>query len=137
MDAAADCPVDNASPQADLPRRDVSRSRAIVVTVIAASAFLWLLAIFQMLFVVPRFEKTFAEFRMRVPYVTEIVIRHGTWFVPVCLLMAIAVCWMRRSNLMWVLLLVLLPFFLNLVVAGSYYFPYRALASAMGWWMPW
>src|SRR5947209_4939937 len=108
MSQAADLPIENTSaPPGPL-------SSLFVVTTIVGSSLLWLAGVFQTVFIVPRFEKMFLEFKMKLPLATEWVMRNGLWFVFVCLVVAVAVSLVLRKPWAWLAVLVLLPVLINL-----------------------
>lgn len=96
---------------------------------------LWLAVAFQSLFIVPRFEKVFSDFKMRLPLATEWVMEmtRGIWCIaPACLIALILVCLIPRSRWVGFVLIVLLPLLLNLLIIASLYFPYAALVEGLG-----
>src|SRR6266404_5355254 len=56
-------------------------SIAITAVIVGIAILLWLVVPVLLIFVVPSFEKTFADFRMRLPLSTEVVIAMSRWCV--------------------------------------------------------
>ena len=50
------------------------------VALITLAELLWLAVVVAMLFVVPHFERTFADFAVRLPHVTEAAVLASRWF---------------------------------------------------------
>jgi hypothetical protein len=98
---------------------------------IAFSICLWSVAAFQIVFVIPRFVKIFADFRMSVPIVTQIVIDHSMWIVPVMMLVTFMLCAVVRSRWLWILLLIGVPVFVNLAIIVNLYYPQMLLLEGL------
>jgi hypothetical protein len=116
------------------PGSSTPPGRNVVVVVVAAvcSAWLWETVAFQIVFVVPRFERLFAEFGLRLPWMTERVIRDAWWIALVCLIVLLFGCMGQRTRRFGFVLLVLVPLALNLLIIVSLYLPYTALVEALG-----
>jgi type II secretory pathway component PulF len=97
------------------------------------SFLLWLAVVVQFVFLVPRFERLFGEFKMKMPLLTEWVIHHSRWAVPAIAITALLVCISlgRRSRWPWLFLLFLLPLVINVLVGVSLYFPYMVLLDGL------
>jgi type II secretory pathway component PulF len=130
MSQAIDMPVDNAAPQ---PGWRI----LLVVVLILLSTVLWVAAAVQVLFVLPRFEKLFNDFAMKIPFVTEQVIRQSWWVAPTCFFVAGVTCFTTRSRWVRRICLILAPLILNLLMGMSLYFPYTALVAGLGGRNPW
>src|SRR5437870_2489734 len=65
--------------QPDSPPRPASL--LVTAFVVALSALLALGVVAELLFMVPTYEKLFAEFRMAIPWVTEVTIYASRWVV--------------------------------------------------------
>jgi hypothetical protein len=105
------------------------------VAIVVAAVFgtlLWFTVAFQVLFIVPRFDKVFADFRLKLPLMTEWVIRDTWWFSLGCLLVVLSLCISRRSRWAGIILLVVVPLIINLIIVAGLYFPYVALAEGLG-----
>jgi hypothetical protein len=126
MSHAADLPLDNAS--------TLKRGPSIFAMAVAGifALVLWLVVAFQVFFVVPKFEKTFLEFKMKLPLMTEWVIRDLWWFASACLIASILFCVIPRSRWAALIVLVALPLVLNLLIIASLYFPHAALMEGLG-----
>jgi len=106
-----------------------------IVAISVAAAFgvlLWMTVGFQVLFIVPRFERIFLDFRMKLPYMTEWVISDTWWLASVCLLGILLLCISRQSRWAGIVLLVIAPLIINLIIVAGLYFPYVALAEGLG-----
>lgn len=116
-------------PEPVAPRRDP----VLIVVCGVMSLVLWMLVVAQFLVFVPKFENLASEFRMKLPWLTEWVIRDAGWCVPAILVVAIVACLAlgRRSSWPWLFVLILLPLFLNLLVGLSIYFPYMELLEGL------
>lgn len=97
------------------------------------SVLLWLGVVGQLVFLVPRFERLFGEFKMKVPLLTEWVIRDSRWAVPAVTFAAFLVCigLGRRTPWPWLFLLLLLPLVINGLVGVSLYFPFMELHEGL------
>ncbi len=98
------------------------------------SFLLWLAVVAQLVFIVPRSEGVFGDFKMKMPLLTEWVIHHSRWAVPAIAITALLVCISlgRRSPWPWLFLLLLLPLVINVLVGASLYFPYMELLDGLG-----
>ena len=130
MSHAPDLPLDHVSQPSAPPARGPSIF-AIAVASIFALVF-WLFVAFQALFIVPRVEKTFLEFKMKLPLMTEWVMRDLWWFASASLIASILFCIIPRSRWIALIVLVALPLVLNLLIIASLYFPYTALMEGLG-----
>jgi type II secretory pathway component PulF len=112
---------------------------AIVVPVVAG--LLWLTAAFQLLVIVPRFEKLFMDFKMKLPLLTEWLIRDAWWGAPAGLAfwtsIGIALCFSRRTRWLGLTLVVVAPLLFNLLVFLGICIPYVELVKAIGDAPPW
>src|SRR5688500_3203683 len=77
--------------------------------VIAFSTLLWLTVGFQTLFLVPRFDTLFDEFRMALPWITELVLRRSWWLAPGLIAASILACALVRFRWVWGMVLIVLP----------------------------
>src|SRR5262245_15618150 len=69
----------------------------------------WAVAGFQIIFLMPRFAKIFADFHLKVPVATQQLIDHGWWLVPVLMLLTFLLCAVFRTRWMWIALLIGVP----------------------------
>jgi hypothetical protein len=116
-----------------LPGNSTPPGRNVVVVIYAVcSALLWLTVAFQIVFIVPRFERIFTEFGLRLPWMTERVIRDAWWIALVCLIVLLFGCMGQRTRRFGIVLLVVVPLALNLLILVSLYLPYTALVEALG-----
>jgi hypothetical protein len=105
----------------------------LVITVLTVFSLpLWLAVAFQIVFIAPRFEKLFADFKMKIPLATELVIFDGWWIAPACLVAALLLCVARQSRWTGLILLVVLPLVINVLIITSLYLPYAALVEGLG-----
>lgn len=111
-----------------------SSSLLLVVVASVLSSLLWLGVIGQTFVLVPRCERLFGEFRMKLPTVTEWVIAGSRWVVPAVTIAVLVVCLAlgKRSPWAWLFLLFLLPFVANVFIGVSLYFPYMELLDGFG-----
>lgn len=81
----------------------------------------------------PRCQRLFGDFRMKLPIVTEHVIHDSGWAVPAVALATLIVCLAlgRRSHWPWLFLLLLLPLVVNVLVCASLYFPYMEMLEGL------
>jgi hypothetical protein len=123
---------------ANLPRDDAPlpppRGPGMVFLVIvgALAIVLWFALAYEIVLVLPRFEKLFAEFHMRLPWFTERVIYDAWWFAPLCLLVVLFTCMGKRTRWLGLLLLIALPIVLGLLILTALYVPYTELVEALG-----
>ena len=106
-----------------------------IIAIVIGGAFglvLWVTVGFQTFFIIPRFEKVFTEFRMKLPYMTEYVIRDTWWLAPVLLVGVLLLCVSARTRWAGIILLIVVPLIINLVIVAGLYFPYVALAEGLG-----
>jgi hypothetical protein len=133
----AEAPLDQPLPAAAAPP---TQSGAVAWKVILAvvAVTLWLGVAWQVVIHIPRAERIFAEFHMRVPVATELVIRFGQWAIPVLAVTSLLVCLIVRQRWAWLWLLIVLPAFTNGAVFLSLYVPYSRLIEGLGgaahWW---
>jgi hypothetical protein len=130
MNQAADLPLEHVPTPPTLP--SVRSSRFFIVTTIALGLVLWLAAIFQTLFILPRFEKLFLEFAIRMPLPTEAVMRNAWRVVPACVVLAVAIPIAIRRRWAWLFALIRLPILVNLFLFLAYYLPYATLVGGLG-----
>jgi hypothetical protein len=120
----------------------------VTIAVIVLAALSWGAVLFQLVFIVPYFERRFAEFRLRLPSATEMVIALSRpcseypYLVPVVFVLgvvAIAVpTWLIRHRLrtrglgvVWCVAMLVVPLLAVLVVWYSCYLPYTKLLEAL------
>ena len=136
MSQAADMPRDESASELKKMQNELRTLKQqfslwFLASLIALSSLLWLGSVVQTFFIMPRFEKMFFDFRMRLPWSTEWALRNGSWFVPACLVGAVAVSLLVRKRLGWVVVLILLPVLLNLALFLSYFLPYYELLQGL------
>ena len=131
MTHAADLPLGNTPQQPAAPPTSGPNILAIAVLAFFSLA-LWLAVAFQFVFIAPRFEKLFADFKLKIPWATERVIFDGWWIAPACLVAALLLCVARQSRWTGIILLVVLPLVINLLIIMSLYLPYAALVEGLG-----
>jgi len=131
MTHAADLPLGNPSQQpAVLP---TSGPSILVIAVLGIfSLALWLAVAFQLVLIAPRFEKLFADFKLKIPWATERVLFDAWWIASACLGAALLLCVARQSRWTGLILLVVLPLVINALIITSLYLPYAALVEALG-----
>ena len=105
----------------------------LMVVSFVLSFLLWLTVVCQYVFIVPRVERLFGDFRMKLPWLTEQVLHHYRWAVPAITVAAFLVCIAlgRRSSWPWLFLLILLPLIINVLVGVSLYFPNMELLDGL------
>jgi type II secretory pathway component PulF len=108
------------------------REIAIMVALVLLSTILWGAVVVVVMFVLPRFEKLFADFAMKLPFFTELVIRHSWWMVTTCFFIAGVICFTTRSPWVRRICLLVVPLLLNLLIGLSLYYPYTALVAGLG-----
>ncbi len=122
-------------PATSLPPPTPAAPPNLIMFVLAGvlSFLLWLAVAVQLLVLVPRCERLFSDFRMKLPMVTERVIRDSRWAVPAVALATLIVCLAlgRRSHWPWLVLLLLLPLVVNVLVGASLLIPYMELLTAL------
>jgi heme/copper-type cytochrome/quinol oxidase subunit 2 len=124
---SADLPMDHASQPPAAPR-----NLLLMVIWGALSLILWLGVAGQMVFIVPRFEKLFADFKMKTPLMTQWVIVDFWWVVPAFAVAVLLACLATRSRWAWLFLLILLPVIVNALIGVSLCFPYMDLLEGLG-----
>lgn len=125
-----DQPIDNDAREIALPQG--SDLNVVALAVLAFfSLGLWLGVVGQLVFYVPRSQDLFDEFKMKLPSMTDLVIRHFWWMVPGLIVATLAACLVSRSRLAWLVLLLALPIFLNVVIFFSMYLPTQALLEGL------
>jgi hypothetical protein len=100
------------------------------------SFLLWLSVIGQLVFMVPRFERVFGEFRMKMSLMmvlTEWVIRDSRWAVPAITIgtLLVGIGLGRRSPWPWLFLLFLLPLVINVLVGVSLFYLHMELLEGL------
>jgi type II secretory pathway component PulF len=115
---------------------------------VAIATFLWLALLVILAVVVPAQRKTFDEYGLKLPYLTQVAIDVGMWFadfwwviipcsLPVLVFVALATwyfCyadnprWLRTA---WMLLIAGMPLVLTLIVVISLIIPQMKLAQGM------
>jgi hypothetical protein len=126
--------------QAHLPSNDMPAPTAPPPSVLlmgvsgVLSLLLWLAVVGQLVIIVPRLERLFGDFGIKMPLLSQWVIQHSRWAVPTIAIAALLVCigLGRRSPWPWVFLWFLLPLVINLLVGVSLYFPYMELLEGLG-----
>jgi ABC-type polysaccharide/polyol phosphate export permease len=96
------------------------------------SFLLWVSLIVQLSVYVPRSEKMFDDFKMKLPHATVVTIHHAWWIVPALIVATLAVCLIARSRWCWLVLLLALPLALNVFVFLSMFLPQQMLLEALG-----
>jgi hypothetical protein len=122
---------------ADLPMQDFPRQRALpsglfFSIALGVSTLLWLVVVGQMVFIVPGFKRMFADFGMKAPIMTDLVMHDLWWLAPLFAVGAFSISMLTRSRWVWILLLIVLPLLVNGLVAVSLYLPYQALLDGLG-----
>ncbi len=128
---------------------DTERPSTIVtIGVVAAAAVLWAVVLALFLFFVPAYERVFADFQLRMPYITVSVIAASRWctryllIMPMELLVIVAgvaaSTWGLRHLLhrrwlahLWCLAMLLLPAILAMLIVLACYLPYAELMEAL------
>jgi len=120
----------------------------ITIVLVGLSLLLMLALIGQLLLVVPAYEKHFEDFRMRLPFATELTIAAARfvfkyWFVLVpCILCAFALAgWVsyvirhqsgsRLLSALWFLLLIGLPLLANATIWAALWIPFKQLEEGL------
>ncbi len=103
----------------------------IIVGASVAALLLSLAVVFQCLFILPMFEKTLADFKMKVPWFTERVLHDVWWVAPACLAVAVLVCVPRGTRWVGLVLLVLVPLVINLLMLVSLCIPFMELVDGL------
>lgn len=80
-------PSDRTPAPAPQPRNPV-----VIVAVGILSVLLWLAVAVQLVIFVPKAERLFDEFKMKVPALTEWVIAYGRWHVPAIACFVLLAC---------------------------------------------
>ena len=123
-------------------------SLAVTLLLVGVWFLFCLVFVAQLLFVVPSFERQFEDFRMRVPFVTEMAILASRfawkyWFlwIPALILAAGLAGWLsylvrHRSDRRWLgaawfVLLMGMPLIANATVWGSMWVPMRRLHEGL------
>jgi len=128
MSIAADgSPIGNAAARAPGERPGL----IFAVVTIALSLFLWSVAEFQVLVLIPRVAKILDEFRMRVSLTTELVINHAYWILPATIVLSVIVCIFLRSRWVWALVLIALPLCFNVVLLVNTHGPLLDLLDGL------
>lgn len=127
MSNPADLPLSNA------PQEQAAPLSGVVAFAIAGgfSLLLWLAVLFQTVFIVPFFAKTFLDFKMKLPLVTEFVLRDMWWFSLACLVPSIGFAVVMRPRWIGLSVLVLTPLAINLLIMLGVYFPYAELLEGL------
>ena len=87
------------------------------------ASFAWLGIWFQMMFFVPRVAATFNEFKMKMPYLTELLMDQLWWIFPAALVVAILIGFAVRKRWAWAFLMIVLPLWLNIIVLVCLFLP--------------
>jgi ABC-type polysaccharide/polyol phosphate export permease len=116
-------------PEAPAPRRDP------LLTVMAGllSMLLWLTAVSLYVFIIVRLERLFDGFKMKLPWLTELVIHESRWALPAITIAAFVVCIAlgKRSRWAWPFVLIFLPLIINVVVGVSLGLAYMELPDGL------
>ena len=131
MTHSADLPLGKIPQQPGAP--PTSGPSILVIAVLGFFSLpLWLGIVFQLVFIAPRFEKLFADFKLKIPWAAERVIFDAWWIAPACLVAVLLLCVARQSRWAGLILLVVLPLVINVLIITSLYLPYTALVEALG-----
>jgi ABC-type polysaccharide/polyol phosphate export permease len=108
-------------------------SPALIVVTGVLSMVLWMTVIAQLVVFIPKFERLTSEFRIKLPLLTEWIVRDARWAVPALAVVVLLGCiaFGRRSSWPWLFLLILLPLVIDIVVGLSIYFPYMELLEGL------
>jgi hypothetical protein len=128
-------PEDSAAQQQPgaAPKPSATNPRLVVVRVIAAcvGVLLWGGVGWQVFVVVPRMARVFQEFQVRPPLLAQLIVHHSWWIVLALFVLTSLGVVAARSRLSWVVLLVVLPLFLNVVIGLSISSPYFQLLEGL------
>lgn len=130
--AAGDPPFRVADPDAPAPGIGVG----FAVATIACSLLIWSVSAFQIIFVIPRFEKIFNDFRMALPMSTRMVMEYSLWIVIVVMFFSFLMCGLVRTRLLWIGFLIVVPIMANLSIFINLYYPYMKLLEGLGGQLP-
>ena len=123
-------------------------SLAVTLSLFGLSCVLWLAFFGQLLAVVPGFERTFEDFRMKLPWATEMTILASRtavryWFLlGPCVVSALTLAaWLsylirhrsgnRWLSAAWFFLLLGVPLFANATIWGALWLPYKQLHEGL------
>ena len=124
---------DNPSDAQDIRISERARMTLIEKTFVGIVAIpFWVACGWLMIFSVPRAERLFADFRMRLPLMAEFVIAWGWLAVPAVLLVACMVGLILQRRWAIYLSFVVIPAILSTLVFISIYVPIRELTEALG-----
>jgi hypothetical protein len=87
-----------------------------------------------MTFFAPRTESLMLSFKMRLPVMTEVLMRQSWWMLPVVAIIAFLFCLGIRKRWAWNFSLIVLPLLLNVFVLVSLYLPTMELAIGLQDW---
>jgi hypothetical protein len=100
------------------------------------SLLLWLVVAFQLVFIAPHCEKTFTDFKMKLPLVTEWVLHHAWLGAPLALIFWTAISLLlmlsKRTRWLGLMLLIAIPLLFNLAILAGLGIPYWELLDALG-----
>src|SRR5208283_2742416 len=85
--------------------------------------FFWLAIFAQLTFLAPMTQKWIAEYKMRIPWLTERVMFDFWWIVPGIAIAAIVLCAVLRNRWAWGFALLVLPLLVNSFVTLSLFIP--------------
>jgi hypothetical protein len=127
MSQIADSSVMAGEPSVHQGRADVPSSSApnyLAYGVIAvASAILWLAVAAELMILAPKSQRLFDDFKIAIPWATDLVIHHFWWAVPAIAIAALGGCFAIRKQWAWNAALLVLPLLFNLIIIVSLYFP--------------
>lgn len=114
-----------------------ARAHRIAISVLlGVSWVLWSTVAWEVFFLVPAIHRVFNDFRMRIPWLTELVLLHAWWFVPAYAFLTLLVCiglvyFRQRSLLGWVFLLIVLPSIIGVLLFAVLWIPYAQLIEGV------
>jgi hypothetical protein len=113
--------------------RPTSSVRILIIVVFAFfSLVFWLGVAVLVVLIVPRFDRLFTDFKLRLPWITERVICDAWWVAPACLAAAALSCVAKATRWAGLRLLIVAPLVIILLIVASLYFPYMALLEGLG-----
>ncbi len=130
--AAGDPPYRVADPDAPAP----GMGPGFAVGTVVFSLLLWSVTAFQIVFVIPWFQKTFNEFRMAIPWHTRMIMEHTLWIVAISMFLSFLLCGLIRVRWLWIVFLIVLPIMANLSIFVNLYYPYMKLLEGLGGQLP-
>jgi hypothetical protein len=130
----------------DLDPSGTNRPRiAVTAAVIGLAAFLWIAVAVELTFVVPHYERLFADFRVKVPWATEVVIASSRWCIKYWyVLIVLAIAGVGLSTILirhlaqkpwlgftWCVAILLLPLLVGFSIWFFCYWPYLKLLEGL------